>query len=152
MPQSQNSQPKFHQNDGRFKPVFHWDDKRVSLIQVDEIDLEKSMKEKAKGTSIYELLERYGDPELIPGYGQGVTTSRSDQNIDCDLTDIPEFGTDILNAQLAQAEAELAKQKEVAAKAAEDAAKAKAAAEAAEKARQEAINKLLAEKAKGESK
>ena len=57
---------------------------------------------------------------------------------------------DGVKAQLAQAEAELAKQKEAAAKAAEEAAKAKAAAEAAEKARQEAINKLLAEK--GETK
>ena len=75
------------------------------------------MKEKAKGTSIYDLLERYGDPELIPGYGEGVTTSRDNNRLRS--TDIPEFGTDILNAQLAQAEAELAKQKEAAAKAAE---------------------------------
>lgn len=150
MLQSANDQKKFHVDNPRFKPVFRWDEERVSLIQVDEIDLEKSMKEKAKGTSIYDLLERYGDPELIPGYGEGVTTSRDNKNIDLDLTNVPEFGTEILNAQLAQAEAELAKQKEAAAKAAEEAAKAKAAAEAAEKARQEAINKLLAEK--GENK
>ena len=150
MPQSANDQKKFHENNPRFKPVFRWDEKRVSLVQVDEIDLEESMKEKAKGTSIYELLERYGDPELIPGYGEGVTTSRDNKNIDLDLTDIPEFGTEILNAQLVQAEAEYAKQKEAAAKAAEEAAKAKAAAEEAEKARQEAINRLLAEK--GEAK
>lgn len=146
MPQSASDQKKFHEGNARFKPVFRWDDNRISLIQVDEIDIEEAMKEKAKGTSIYDLLERYGDPELIPGYGEGVTTSRENKNVDLDLTNVPEFGTDILNAQLAQAEAELAKQKENAAKAAEEAAKAKAAAEAAEKARQEAINKLLAEK------
>lgn len=149
MPQSIN-QNKFHVNDPRYKPVYRWDENRVSLVQVDEIDLEESMMEKAKGTSIYELLERYGDPELIPGYGQGVTTTRDNKKVDLDVTNVPEFGTDILNAQLAQAEVELKKQNEAAAKAAEEAAKAKAAAEEAAKAREEAINKLLAEK--GETK
>lgn len=150
MSQSANDQKKFHEKDPRFKPVFRWDEKRVSLIQVDEIDLEESMKEKAKGTSIYELIERYGDPELIPGYGENVTTSRENNKVDLDLTDVPEFETDLLNAQLALAEAELKKQNEAAAKAAEEAAKAKAAAEEAAKAREEAISKLLAEK--GENK
>ena len=136
---------------GRFKPVFSWDKERVSLVKVDEIDLKESMNEKAKGVSIYDLIEKYGDPELIPGYGQNVTTSREDNKIDFDLTNIPEFGTEILNAQMKQAEdlyAQKVKEAQDAAKAAAEAAKA---AEEAEKARQAAINEMLA-KQKGEEK
>lgn len=155
MLQSQN-QPKdiekiSKEDSGRFKSVFAWDENRVSLVEVDKIDLKESMNEKAKGVSIYDLIERYGDPELIPGYGQNVTTSRENKNLDYDLTDIPEFGTEILNAQMRQAEdlyAQKVKEAEEAKKAAEEAAKA---AEEAAKARESAINAML-EKAKGESK
>ncbi len=136
---------------GRFKPVFSWDKERVSLVEVDKIDLKESMNEKAKGVSIYDLIEKYGDPELIPGYGQNVTTSREDNKVDFDLTNVPEFGTEILNAQMKQAEdlyAQKAKEAEEAAKAAAEAQKA---AEEAAKAREAAINEMLA-KQKGEAK
>lgn len=134
---------------GRFKPVFSWDENRVSLVKVDEIDLKESMNEKAKGVGIYDLIEKYGSAELIPGYGENVLTDRSNNKVDYDLTDIPEFGTEILNAQLKQAEdlyAAKVKQADDAAKAAEA---AKKAAEEAAKAREAAINAML-EKAKGE--
>lgn len=140
-----------HEETGRFKSVFSWDKERVSLVEVDKIDLKESMNEKAKGVSIYDLIEKYGDPELIPGYGQNVTTSREDNKIDFDLTNIPEFGTEILNAQMKQAEdlyAQKVKEAQEAAKAAEE---AKKAAEEAEKARQAAITAML-EKQKGEDK
>ncbi len=136
---------------GRFKPVFNWDKERVSLVEVDRIDLKESMNEKAKGVSIYDLIEKYGDPELIPGYGQNVTTTREDNKLDFDLTNIPEFGTEILNAQMREAE-DLYTQKVKEAEEAEKAAlEAKKAAEEAAKARESAINEMLA-KQKGESK
>lgn len=142
---------KLEEEPGRFKPVFAWDKERVSLVEVDKIDLKESMNEKAKGVSIYDLIERYGDPELIPGYGENVTTSRDNKNVDFDLTGVPEFGTEILNAQMRQAEdlyAQKAKEAEEAAKAAEE---AKKAAEEAAKARESAINEMLA-KQKGAEK
>lgn len=153
MSQSANQPDKVIEKEepGRFKPVFSWDKERVSLVEVDKIDLKESMNEKAKGVSIYDLIEKYGDPELIPGYGQNVTTSREDGKLDYDLTGIPEFGTEILNAQMKQAEdlyAQKAKEAEEAAKAAEEAQKA---AEEAAKAREAAINEMLA-KQKGEVK
>lgn len=153
MSQSANQPDKVIEKEepGRFKPVFSWDKERVSLVEVDKIDLKESMNEKAKGVSIYDLIEKYGDPELIPGYGQNVTTSREDGQLDYDLTGIPEFGTEILNAQMKQAEdlyAQKAKEAEEAAKAAEEAQKA---AEEAAKAREAAINEMLA-KQKGEAK
>lgn len=142
---------KVEEEPGRFKPVFSWDKERVSLVEVDKIDLKESMNEKAKGISIYDLIEKYGDPELIPGYGQNVLTSREDNKVDCDLTNIPEFGTEILNAQMQQAE-DLYNQKIKEAQEAEKAAlEAKKAAEEAAKARESAINEMLA-KQKGEAK
>lgn len=142
---------KVEEEPGRFKPVFSWDKERVSLVEVDKIDLKESMNEKAKGVSIYDLIERYGDPELIPGYGENVTTSRDDKKLDYDLTGIPEFGTEILNAQMQQAE-DLYNQKIKEAQEAEKAAlEAKKAAEEAAKARENAINEML-EKQKGEAK
>lgn len=154
MPQSANQLDKVlkvEEEPGRFKPVFSWDKERVSLVEVDKIDLKESMNEKAKGVSIYDLIEKYGDPELIPGYGQNVLTSRQDNKVDYDLTNIPEFGTEILNAQMQQAE-DLYNQKIKEAQEAEKAAlEAKKAAEEAAKARESAINEMLA-KQKGEAK
>lgn len=134
----------------RFKPVFTWDKDRVSLVQKDEIDLKESMKEKARGCSIYEMLEKYGSFDLIPGANDrsAYTTGRVDGKLtnaaDVDLTGLPEFSTDVSNEELRLAEELYNSEKKKAEDAAKAAAEAKAKEAEAKKARDEAINKILA--------
>lgn len=148
MPELEKNKKK--PNPGQIKEIFTWNEKRTELIVKDTIDLDEEMRERARGVGIYDMLERYGDLELIPGYGADVV--KGDGNIhhsaDVDFTDIPEFGTDILNAQLAQAEAQLEAQNQKAAEAAKAAEEAKKAAEDAQKKRDAYINQLMAEKGK----
>lgn len=143
-------QTKKKPNPGQIKEIFAWNEKRTELIVKDTIDLDEEMKERARGVSIYEMLERYGDLDLIPGYG--LDTVKSDGNLhngaDLDFSDIPEFGTDVLNAQLAQAEAQLEAENKKAQEAAKAAEEAKKAAEEAQKARDAYISQLMAEKGK----
>lgn len=136
---------------GRFKIIWTWDKEHVSLVEKDREDLKEVMKERAKGVSIYEMIEKYGDPELIPGYGDPSTmTNRSGGNLhngaDIDLTKVPEFSTDVTNAQLAQAEAALEQSLKDAAEAEKRAAEAKSKAEEAAKAKEAFIQKMMAEK------
>lgn len=135
-------------NPGQMNPIYQWDAKRENLIVKDYEDLEEVMKERAKGVSIYEMIERYGDVELIPGYGAETVKRSGDPDepltqCDQDLTDVPEFSTDLFNAQLAAAEATIAAEQKKAQDAKKAAAEAEKAAAEAEKARQEAINALL---------
>lgn len=135
-------------NPGQIKEIFGWNEKRTELIVKDTVDLDEEMKERARGVSIYEMLERYGDVDLIPGYG--LDTVKGDgflhNGADIDFSDVPEFGTEILNAQLAQAEATIAAENKKAEEAAKAAEEARKAAEEAKKAREEYISKLMAEK------
>lgn len=135
-------------NPGQIKEVFAWNEKRTELIVKDTIDLDEEMRERAKGVGIYDMLERYGDLELIPGYGADLV--KGDGNIhssaDLDFTNVPEFGTEILNAQLAQAEAKLAAEQKKADEAAKAAEEAKKAAEQAQKEKEAFINQLMAQK------
>lgn len=145
MQQSQN--PK-KEEPGRYKIIWTWDKDHVSLIEKDREDLKEVMKERARGVSIYEMIEKYGDPELIPGYGDPSTmTTRSDGNLhqsaDIDLTGVPEFSTDVTNAALAQADAQLAQALKESAEAEKKAAEAKAKAEAAAKAKEDFIQKMM---------
>lgn len=141
---------KVEKDPNRYKPVFTWDKDRVSLVQKDEIDLKESMKEKARGCSIYEMLEKYGSIDLIPGANDrsAWTTDRVDGQLsntaDVDLTGLPEFSTDVSNEQLRLAEELYYSEKKKAEDAAKAAAEAKAKEAEAKKARDEAINRILA--------
>lgn len=144
----QTSENKKKINPGQIREIYCWNEGRTELIVKDTEDLEEVMKERAKGVSIYEMLERYGDLELIPGYG--CDTVKSDGKIhhgaDQDFSDVPEFGTDILNKQMELAEKQVAdaqKKAEEAAKAAEEARKA---AEEAQKQKEAWIAAQMAKK------
>lgn len=128
MPTSETQAKKVERDENRYKPIFTWDKDRVSLVKKDDIDLKESMKEKARGCSIYEMLEKYGSVDLIPGAGS-YTTARSDGKLqngaDIDLTGAPEFSTDVTNEQLRLAEELYKSEQEKAAAAAKAAAEAK---------------------------
>lgn len=145
-----NKHPK-QEEPGRYKIIWTWDKEHVSLVEKDREDLKESMKERARGVSVYEMIEKYGDPELIPGYGDPSNmTARPDGNLhngaDIDFTKVPEFSTDVTNAQLAQAEAALQKSLVEAEEAQKKAAEAKAKAEEAAKAKEAFIQQMMAEK------
>lgn len=146
----QNSKTEVKKDPNRFKPVFTWDKNRVSLIQKDEIDLKESMKEKARGCSIYEMLEKYGSVDLIPGANDRAawTTDRENgmlnNSADIDFTNVPEFSTDVKNEELRLAEELYNSERKKAEDAAKAAAEAKAKEAEAKKARDEAINRLIA--------
>lgn len=148
----QTSENKKKINPGQIREIYCWDEKRENLIVKDTEDLEEVMKERAKGVSIYEMLERYGDLELIPGYG--ADTVKSDGKLhhgaDQDFSDVPEFGTDILNKQMELAEKQLADAQKKAADAAKAAEEAKKAAEEAEKRKQAWINEQMSKQKEGE--
>lgn len=141
-------------NPGQMNPIFQWDAKRENLVVKEYEDLEEVMKERAKGVSIYEMIEKYGDVELIPGYGAQTVNRSGDPDepltkCDKDLTGVPEFSTDFFNAQLAAAEAMISAELKKAEDAKKAAAEAEKAAAEAAKAKQAAIDALLA-KQKGE--
>lgn len=143
-------------NSGQMNPIYQWDAKRENLIVKEYEDLDEVMKERARGVSIYEMIEKYGDVELIPGYGAQTVKRSGDPDepltqCDQDLTDIPEFTTDLFNAQLAAAEAKIAAEQKKAEEAKKAAAEAEKAAAEAEKAKQAAIDALLKKQEGGSS-
>ena len=139
-------------NPGQIREIYCWDEKRENLIVKDTEDLDEVMKERAKGVGIYDMLERYGDLELIPGYG--ADTIKSDGKLhhgaDQDFSDVPEFGTDILNKQMELAEQQLADAQKKAEEAAKAAEEAKKFAEEAERKKQAWIAEQMAKKKEGE--
>lgn len=138
---------------GQIREIYMWNEDRTDLVVKDTEDLEEVMKERAKGVSIYELIEKHGALELIPGYG--ADTVKSDGKLhysaDQDFTDIPEFGTDILNKQMEESEKKLQADLAAAEKAKADAEAAKQKAIEDAKAREEFIKKQM-EASKGEDK
>lgn len=135
-------------NPGQMNPIYQWDAKRENLIVKEYEDLDEVMIERARGVSIYDMIEKYGAVDLIPGFGaQTVKRSGSPDEplnqCDLDLTGVPEFSTDVYNAQLAAAEARLSEELKKAEEAKKAAAEAEKAAAEAAKAKQEAIDKLL---------
>lgn len=68
----------------RKKPVYQWNEDHTDLVKVGEIDVTKEMNEKAVGTTVYELIAKFGGLENVaenfPDSGEG----------DQDLTIFPE--------------------------------------------------------------
>lgn len=68
----------------RVKPVYQWNEEKTDLLKVGEVDVTKEMNERAVGTTIYELLAKFGGLDGVaanfPDDGEG----------DQDLTIFPE--------------------------------------------------------------
>lgn len=68
---------RFALNPGdKVEPVFQWNEKRTDLVKVGEVNIQEQLNERAKGTTVYELIERFRGPENVfdayPDKGEGI--------------------------------------------------------------------------------
>lgn len=71
---------KFALNPGdKIEPVYQWNEDRTDLVKVGEVNVQERLNERAKGTTVYELLDRFRGPDntydAYPDKGEGIVDS-----------------------------------------------------------------------------
>lgn len=60
----------------KVRPVYQWNENRTDLKKVGEVDIQEELNERAKGTTVYELLDRFRGPDNVydayPDKGEGI--------------------------------------------------------------------------------
>lgn len=68
---------KFALNPGdKTESVYQWNETRTDLVKVGEVDVQERLNERAKGTTVYDLLDRFRGPDNLydayPDKGEGI--------------------------------------------------------------------------------
>lgn len=78
----------------KIEPVFQWNEKRTDLVKVGEVNIQEQLNERAKGTTVYELIDRFRGPDNVldafPDKGEGIQDSTIFPETSGDITKMNE--------------------------------------------------------------